>query len=134
MDVSQQTSGRFAGLTWRGHLIVHDEAAGVPVEEKVRTVLSVLAGEVTVAEAARRAKVPERSGGTWKRQHLESSALSPPSRPARARTAQRSTPPDQDKDLAKSGRLPAMVFSRERAAGIAAAGEVEADGRADQPP
>lgn len=38
-----------------------------PVEEKVRIVLSVLAGEVTVAEAARRAKVSEQSVGTWKR-------------------------------------------------------------------
>jgi transposase-like protein len=33
----------------------------VPAEEKVRIVLSVLAGEVTVAEAARRAKVSEQS-------------------------------------------------------------------------
>jgi transposase len=33
--------------------------AAVPAEEKVRIVLSVLAGEVTVAEAAWRAKVSE---------------------------------------------------------------------------
>jgi len=32
-----------------------------PVEEKVRVVLSILAGEVSVAEAARRAKVSEQS-------------------------------------------------------------------------
>ena len=38
-----------------------------PVEAKVRVVLSMLAGEVTVAEAARRAKVSEQSVGTWKR-------------------------------------------------------------------
>ncbi|WP_280501684.1 helix-turn-helix domain-containing protein [Nocardia farcinica] len=44
----------------------------VPAEEKVRIVLSVLAGEVTVAEAARRAKVSEQSVGNWKRQFLES--------------------------------------------------------------
>ena len=43
----------------------------VPAEEKVRIVLSVLAGEVTVAEAARRAKVSEQSVGNSKRQFLE---------------------------------------------------------------
>jgi transposase len=44
----------------------------LPPEEKVRIVLSILAGEMTVAEAARRAKVSEQSVGTWKRQFLES--------------------------------------------------------------
>lgn len=44
----------------------------LPPEEKVRIVLSILAGEVTVAEAARRAKVSEQSVGNWKRQFLES--------------------------------------------------------------
>jgi transposase len=44
----------------------------VPAEEKTRIVLSILAGELTVAEAARRAKVSEQSVGTWKRQFLES--------------------------------------------------------------
>ncbi|GLW74764.1 hypothetical protein Kpho02_70610 [Kitasatospora phosalacinea] len=34
--------------------------------------LSILAGEMTVAEAARRAKVSERSIGTWKHQFPES--------------------------------------------------------------
>src|SRR3712207_3766683 len=43
-----------------------------PAEEKVRIVLSILAGEVTVAEAARRAKLSEQSVGNWKRQFLES--------------------------------------------------------------
>jgi transposase len=42
-----------------------------PAEEKVRIVLSILAGETTVAEAARRAKVSEQSVGNWKRQFLE---------------------------------------------------------------
>ncbi len=37
--------------------------SAVPAEEKVRIVLSVLAGEVTVAEAARRARVFEQSVG-----------------------------------------------------------------------
>src|SRR5215213_1635318 len=43
-----------------------------PAEEKVRIVLSILAGEVTVAEAARRGKVSEQSVGNWKRQLLQS--------------------------------------------------------------
>ncbi|HVB42578.1 MAG TPA: helix-turn-helix domain-containing protein [Streptosporangiaceae bacterium] len=46
-----------------------------PVEDKVRIVLSVLAGEVTVAEAARQAKVSEQSVGNWKRQFLEAGKL-----------------------------------------------------------
>ena len=46
-----------------------------PVEDKVRIVLSVLAGEMTVAEAARRAKVSEQSVGNWKRQFLEAGRL-----------------------------------------------------------
>ena len=44
----------------------------MPAEEKVRIVLSVLAGEASVAEAARKAKVSEQSVGNWKRQFLES--------------------------------------------------------------
>jgi len=47
-----------------------------PVEEKVRIVLSILAGEVSVAEAARRAKASEQSVGNWKRQFLEASRTS----------------------------------------------------------
>ena len=43
-----------------------------PAEEKARIVLPILAGEMTVAEAARRAKVSEQSVGNWKRQFLES--------------------------------------------------------------
>ena len=46
-----------------------------PVEDKVRIVLSVLAGEMTVAEAARKAKVSEQSVGNWKRQFLEAGKL-----------------------------------------------------------
>src|SRR3954451_20719809 len=42
-----------------------------PAEDKVRIVLSILAGEITAAEAARRAKVSEQSVGNWKRQFLE---------------------------------------------------------------
>ena len=43
----------------------------MPAEEKTLIVLSMLAGEITVAEAARRAKVSEQSVGNWKRQFLE---------------------------------------------------------------
>ena len=47
----------------------------VTAEEKTRIVLSILAGEVSVAEAARRAKVSEQSVGNWKRQFLEGGKL-----------------------------------------------------------
>ena len=43
----------------------------IPVEKKTRIVLSVLAGEVSVAEAARREKVSEQSIGRWKADFLE---------------------------------------------------------------
>lgn len=43
----------------------------IPVEQKIRIVLSVLAGEVTIAEAARREKVSEQSIGRWKAEFLE---------------------------------------------------------------
>lgn len=41
------------------------------VEKKTRIVLSVLAGEMSVAEAARREKVSEQSVGRWKAEFLE---------------------------------------------------------------
>jgi transposase len=43
----------------------------IPVERKIRIVLSVLAGEVTIAEAARREKISEQSIGRWKAEFLE---------------------------------------------------------------
>ena len=43
----------------------------IPVEKKTRIVLSVLVGEVSVAEAARREKVSEQSIGRWKAEFLE---------------------------------------------------------------
>ncbi|MEH0060012.1 helix-turn-helix domain-containing protein [Auritidibacter ignavus] len=43
----------------------------IPVEKKTRIVLSVLAGEVTIAEAARREKISEQSIGRWKSDFLE---------------------------------------------------------------
>lgn len=42
-----------------------------PAEQKVRIVLSILAGEITAADAARQFRVSEQSIGTWKRQFLE---------------------------------------------------------------
>jgi transposase len=44
----------------------------VPPEEKARLVLAILAGEMTIVEAARRAKVSEQSVSNWKRLFLES--------------------------------------------------------------
>jgi transposase len=46
-----------------------------PADEKVRIVLSILAGEVTIAQAARQAKVSETSVGKWKQQFLEAGKL-----------------------------------------------------------
>ncbi len=43
----------------------------LPVEEKVRIVLAVLAGELTTAQAARQTKVSEQSVSNWKRQFIE---------------------------------------------------------------
>lgn len=37
-----------------------------PTEDKIRVVLSVLAGELSMAEAARQNKVSETSIGKWK--------------------------------------------------------------------
>ena len=46
----------------------------LPPAEKQRLVLSILAGEMTVAAAARQAKVSEQSVGNWRRQFLEAGA------------------------------------------------------------
>jgi transposase len=43
----------------------------MPVEDKLRIVLSVLGGETTAAEAARRHQVSETTIGNWKQQVLE---------------------------------------------------------------
>jgi transposase len=42
-----------------------------PAEDKIRIVLSVLSGETSIAEAARKNKVSETSVGKWKQQFLE---------------------------------------------------------------
>ena len=44
----------------------------ISVEDKFRLVLSVISGEMSNAEAARRGRVSEQSISTWKRQFLES--------------------------------------------------------------
>ena len=41
------------------------------VEDKFRLVCSVISGEMTIVDAARRAKVSEQSVSNWKRQFLE---------------------------------------------------------------
>ena len=46
----------------------------LPAADKQRYILSILAGELTVAAAARQAKVSEQAMGTWKRQFLEAGA------------------------------------------------------------
>jgi transposase len=46
-----------------------------PADEKIRIVLSILAGETTVAEAARKAKVSEQSVGNRKRPFLDAGRL-----------------------------------------------------------
>jgi transposase len=43
----------------------------IPPEKKIRVVLSILAGQVSLAEAARRGKVSEQSIGRWKAEFLE---------------------------------------------------------------
>ena len=43
----------------------------IPPEKKSRIVLSILAGEVSIAEAARKEKVSEQSIGRWKADFLE---------------------------------------------------------------
>ncbi|HHT8911967.1 TPA: helix-turn-helix domain-containing protein, partial [Burkholderia cenocepacia] len=43
----------------------------IPAEKKTRIVMSVLAGEMTIAEAARKEKISEQSIGRWKADFLE---------------------------------------------------------------
>jgi transposase len=63
----------------------------IPAEQKTRIVLSVLAGEVTIAEAARRNKVSEQSIGRWKADFLEAGKS--------ALTAGRSGPSTREQQL-----------------------------------
>ena len=43
----------------------------IPPEKKTRIVLAILAGEVSIAEAARKEKVSEQSIGRWKAEFIE---------------------------------------------------------------
>jgi hypothetical protein len=43
----------------------------IPVEKKLRIVLSVLKGEISIVEAARRERVSGQAIGNWKRQFIE---------------------------------------------------------------
>lgn len=43
----------------------------IPADQKARIVMSVLAGEMTIAQAARSEKVSEQSIGRWKADFLE---------------------------------------------------------------
>jgi len=43
----------------------------IPPEKKTRIVLAVLAGEVSIAEAARKEQVSEQSIGRWKAEFIE---------------------------------------------------------------
>jgi transposase len=43
----------------------------IPVEKKTRIVLSVLAGEMSIAEAARMERISEQSIGRWKAEFIE---------------------------------------------------------------
>ena len=43
----------------------------IPAEKKIRIVLAILAGEMSIAEAARKEKVSEQSIGRWKAEFIE---------------------------------------------------------------
>ena len=63
----------------------------IPAEKKTRIVLSVLAGEMSIAEAARKEKVSEQSIGRWKAVFLEAGKT--------ALVAGRSGPSSREKQL-----------------------------------
>jgi transposase len=43
----------------------------IPPEKKTRIVLAILAGEMSIAEAARKEKISEQSIGRWKAEFIE---------------------------------------------------------------
>jgi transposase len=45
--------------------------SAIPPEKKTRIVLAILAGEMSIAEAARKEKVSEQSIGRWKAEFIE---------------------------------------------------------------
>ncbi len=72
--VPLQTSWQ-AGYEGMIGVLVKEVAVGrppvIPVEKKTRIVLSVLAGEMSIAEAARKEQVSEQSIGRWKAEFVE---------------------------------------------------------------
>jgi transposase len=80
----------------------------IPAERKTRIALSVVAGEMTIAEAARREKVGEQSIGRWKADFPEASKTAP--------AAGRSRPSTREQ------QLDAEVADLTRALGEAAVG------------
>ena len=63
----------------------------VPPEKKTRIVLSVISGELSIAEAARREQVSEQSVGRWKAEFIEAGKT--------ALTAGRSGPSTREQQL-----------------------------------
>ena len=61
----------------------------IPAEKKIRIVMSILKGDVSIVEAARKEKVSEQSFGRWKADFLEGgkTALAAGERPARRRAS-----------------------------------------------
>ncbi|MFC6148868.1 MULTISPECIES: helix-turn-helix domain-containing protein [Mumia] len=68
------------------------ESPSIPAEKKTRIVLSVLAGEMTIAEAARKEMVSEQSIGRWKADFLEAGKTALAAGPGRRRVSSNSRP------------------------------------------
>jgi transposase len=66
---SDFVAGPVSGVLSRGEC--RGRPSVIPVGEETRIGVCVLAGEVSVAEAARREKVSEQAFANWKRQFLE---------------------------------------------------------------
>jgi len=64
----------------------------IPPEKKTRIVLAILAGEMSIAEAARKEKVSEQSIGRWKAEFIEAGRT--------ALVAGRSGPSSREEQLA----------------------------------
>ena len=67
-------------------------APTIPSEKKTRIVLAILAGEMSIAEAARKEKVSEQSIGRWKAEFIEAGRT--------ALVAGRSGPSSREEQLA----------------------------------
>jgi transposase len=49
----------------------------IPPEKKTRIVLAILAGEMSIAEAARKEKISEQSIGRWKAEFIDAGRTAP---------------------------------------------------------